>query len=246
MAESEPFIVMVAGFSNYNWNYPAYEKKFGKKNFAHTTNAGRYTVDEHLDEIRSIIPKKRPYLLVGYSMGVSLIIELLNRDKLTNCKGVTLIGGSRYQPTHWFLNFVFSLPVPLIYFFGFLLLLAFPFTYVFTGFNYEKARHSCIEGFTSLIEHKAGEMKKEYNHCIRKVGKEVHGILDENKSIPALFIRLKKDLMVDEADIKYSMTFFEKSKEIIMADDIIHLTHRLDSEFIDLFLKEYAFFVTDD
>ena len=55
MVEDQPFIVLVAGYSNYTKKYPAYKERFGEKNYAHTTNAKRYTVDEHLDEIKSII-----------------------------------------------------------------------------------------------------------------------------------------------------------------------------------------------
>ncbi|MCG3220866.1 MAG: hypothetical protein H7641_05745, partial [Candidatus Heimdallarchaeota archaeon] len=177
------------------------------------------------------------------SMGVSLIIELLNREKLENCKGVTLIGGSRYQPTHWFLNFVFSLSIPLIYFFSLILLMTYPFVLIFTGFNFEKARHACYEGsIKSLVINKAREMKKEYNQCIRKVGLDVKGILKENKDIPALFIRLKEDLMVDEEDLAFTRSFFMKTEEIILSDDIIHLTHEMDSEFIDIFMTQSKFF----
>ena len=242
MTQEEPFIVLVAGYSNYTKQYPSYEKRFGKENYAYTTNVNRYTVDEHLDEIRSIIPKNREYMLIGYSMGASLIIELLNREIIENCKGVTLIGGSRYQPTHWFLNFVFSLPVPFIYFFASILLFAYPFVLIFTGFNFEKARHSCFEGFQSLLEYKAKEMKKEYNQCIRTVGLDINGIMEENKDIPTLIIRLKEDLMVDEEDLEYTRTFFNKTKEIIMPADIIHLTHAMDAEFVDIFMSEREFF----
>ena len=243
MAENQPFIVMVAGYSNYTKKYPAYEERFGKENYAHTTNAKRYTVDEHLDEIRSLIPKDRSYMLVGYSMGASLIIELLNKEKLENCKGITLIGGSRYQPSHWFLNFTFSLPVPIIYFFASIILLTYPFTLIFSGFDFEKARIACYEGsIKSLVINKAREMKKEYNQCIRKVGRNIKGILNENKEIPALFIRLKKDLMVDEEDLEFTRTFFSKTKEIILPDDVIHLTHDMDSEYVEIFMSQSDFF----
>ena len=242
MTNEEPFIVLVAGYSNYTKKYPAYEERFGEENYAYTTNAGRYTVDEHLEETKSLIPENRPYLLIGYSMGVSLIIELFNREKMNNCKGVTLIGGSRYQPTHWFLDFVFSLPVPIMYFFAIILLLTFPFVYLFTGFNYEKARSACYEGLQSFIEYGAQEMKKEYNQCIRKVGLDIEGILKENEEIPALFIRLKEDLMVDEEDLEYTKTFFKKTKEVIMPENIIHLTHAMDAEFIDIFMGQKDFF----
>ncbi len=243
MAEDQPFIVMVAGYSNYTKKYPAYEERFGKENYAHTTNAKRYTVDEHLDEIRSLIPKDRSYMLVGYSMGVSLIIELLNKEKLENCKGITLIGGSRYQPSHWFLTFTFSLPVPFIYFFASIILLTYPFVLLFSGFNFEKARLTCYEGsMKSLVVNNVREMKKEYNQCIRKVGRNITGILKENSTIPTLFIRLNEDLMVDEEDVEFTKTFFKKTKEIILPDDIIHLTHALDSEFIDIFMAQTEFF----
>jgi pimeloyl-ACP methyl ester carboxylesterase len=243
MSEDQPFIVLVAGYSNYTKKYPAYEERFGSDNFAHTTNAKRYTVDEHLDELKSLIPQNRPYMLVGYSMGASLIIELLNREKLENCKGVTLIGGSRYQPSHWFLTFTFMLPIPFIYFFATILLMTYPFVLLFSGFNFEKARLACYEGsMKSLRTNKAREMKKEYNQCIRKVGRNVHGILEENEDIPALFIRLKEDLMVDEEDLQFTKTFFNKTEEIVLAEDIIHLTHAMDAEFIDIIISQKKFF----
>ena len=242
MEDQKHFIVLVAGFSNYHWNYPVYEEKFGIENFAHTTNAKRYTVDEHLEEIESILPENRPYLLVGYSMGVSLIIELMNRKVLSNCKGATLIGGSRYQPTHWFLNFVFSLPAPFIYFFAFLILLSYPIALMINKFSIKNTNHTCVEGLMRLIENKASEMRKEYNQCIRKVGINVKGVLEENKDIPIYIIRLQKDLMVDEKDLEYTKTFFTEVKEKILPANIIHLTHAQDNEFVKMIEEEYEFF----
>ena len=245
MSDQSPFVVLVAGFSNYHWNYPAYQEKYGPDNFAHTTNAGRYTVDDHLDEINSIIPENRPYVLIGYSMGVSLIIELMNRQKLPNCKGAALIGGSRYQPTHWFLNFVFKLPSPFIYFFATLILLSYPIALVINKFSIKNTNHTCVEGLLRLIENKASEMKKEYNHCIRKVGLNIDGVLDENKEIPIYVIRLEKDLMVDEEDLEYTKTFFRNVKEKVLPSDIIHLTHKMDKEFIQMIEEESGFFIVE-
>ena len=74
------------------------------------------------------------------------------------------------------------------------------------------------------------------------MGRNITGILKENSTIPTLFIRLNEDLMVDEEDVEFTKTFFKKTKEIILPDDIIHLTHALDSEFIDIFMAQTEFF----
>ncbi|MHA1667777.1 MAG: hypothetical protein ACTSX6_08845 [Candidatus Heimdallarchaeaceae archaeon] len=242
MQERKPFVVLVAGFSNYKRRYPAYEKKFGKENFSWTTNAKRYTVDEHLDELESIIPRNRKYILVGYSMGASLIIELLSRKKMENCNGVVLIGGARIQPSHWFLNLLFKLPVPVIYMFSIIMALSFPIVLVFSKFNFHKAIPASFEGLYRLIENGAREMKKEYNECIRKVGRNVSDILEENKQIPLLIIRLTKDMMVNDEDLELVKSFFLKKKEKVMPADIIHLTHALDEQFAEIITNELDFF----
>ena len=242
MSTKEPFVILAPGFSNYYREYPAYEERYGKENFAHTTNYKRFTIEEHLDEIESVIPKNRDYILIGYSLGGCNLIELLSRKKLQNCKGVILVGAARILTPHPFLNFLFRLPVPLIYFFATILALFFPINFIISGFNLKKAIPASFEGLVRLIENGAGKMKKEYNYCVRKVGRNVEDILESNKEIPLLVIRLQKDMMIDEEDLNVVKSFFKKSKEKFLPKNIIHLTHKFDSLYIKIIDEHRDFF----
>ncbi|MCE7743280.1 MAG: alpha/beta hydrolase [Candidatus Heimdallarchaeota archaeon] len=236
------FIILVAGFTNYKRKYPIYEERFSKENFAHTTNWKRFSIDEHLEEIESIIPGNREYILVGYSMGGSNILELLGRKHLPKCKGVVLVGSAHIQDVHWFLNFMFLLPVPIMYLFAIIFALLFPMNLVIAGFNLKKAVPASFEGLYMFIKHGARNMKKEYNQCIRKVGRNLSDIKVENKDIPLLIIRLEKDMMVKEEHYETILTWFNQTKIRVLPPDIIHLTHRLDGLFIDMIEEEKEFF----
>ena len=242
MVDTKPFIVLVSGFGNYKRKYPAYDEKLGKEGYAYTTYYKRFTIQEHLDEIHSIIPQDKEYLMIGYSLGASLIVEYLNKYPAENCKGVTLIGGSRIQGSHWFLNFVFKTPVPVILFFSFIMALCFPVVLIASKFNFKKAIPASFEGLYRLIENGPWDMKKAYNTCLRKVGKDVNGVLEQNKKIPVLIIKLVKDMMVNEEDLEYTKSFFNKVKERILPSDIIHLTHKDDKLFLEIVEEETEFF----
>ena len=181
-------------------------------------------------------------MIVGYSMGGCNLIELLSRKALPNCNGIVLVGAARILTPHWFLNFLFKLPVPLIYFFAGLIALLFPFNLIVSGFNLKKAIPASFEGLERLIENGAGKMKKEYNQCVRKVGRNVENILEENKDIPLLIIRIQKDMMVDEEDLATVKSFFNKWDEEILPEHIIHLTHKYDRLYIELIDERKDFF----
>jgi len=242
MVKNDPFMILAAGFSNYDREYPIYEEKFGKENFAHTTNQNRFTIEEHLEEIESLMPKNREYMLIGYSMGGSNILELLGWKNLTRCRGVVLVGAAHIQDVHWFLNFMFRLPVPIIYFFAILIALLFPMNLIIAGFNFKKAVPASFEGLYMFLRYGARNMKKEYNHCIRKVGRNLDDILPENKDIPLLIIRLEKDMMVRDEYYQTVLNWFNKTKMRILPPDIIHLTHRLDNLFISIIEEEKELF----
>jgi len=242
MTKEIPFLMVAAGYSNYTREYPAYIEKFGQENVQWTTNAGRYSIEDHIDELKSKLPIDRPYIITGHSMGGSIIIELMNKEPLVNCRGVSIVGSSRIQPSHWFLNFLFYLPVPIIYLFFGLMALSFPITLIVTRFNFHKAVQASFDGIARLIENGARKMKKEYNGCLRKIGKNVHGILEENKNIPTLFIHLKKDMLVDDEDLEYTKAFFNVRKERIIPADTIHLTHDFDNLVADILGEELDFF----
>ncbi len=238
-----PFITVAAGFSNYHREYPAYVEKFGKENVEWASYAKRYTIEDHLEEIKSHIPSDREYIITGHSMGGSLIIELLTREKLDDrCKGVILVGASRKLYPHPILNFIFRFPVPFIYAFAIFLILIYPIFIIAYKFNMHKATQASFESIIRLVENGAGEMKKEFNNCQRIVGLNVTDILPENKHIPALFIRLKKDMMVHEDDLKETISFFDNAKERIIETDAIHLTHAFDYIVADIINEEMPFF----
>ena len=245
MVETDLFMILVAGYTNYHRKYPVYEEKFGDEKFAHTTNFKRFSIDEHLEELESLIPENREYLLVGYSMGGSNILELLGRKHLTNCRGAVLVGAAHVQDVHWFLNFMFLLPVPIMYLFAIILALLFPMNLIIAGFNLKKAIPASFEGIYMFFKHGARNMKKEYNQCLRKVGRNLSDIKEENKDIPLLIIRLEKDMMVKEEHYETVLTWFNKSKTRVLPPDIIHLTHRLDGLFIDIIEEESEFFGFD-
>ncbi len=242
MSDKEPFMILAHGFSNYKRTHPTFEERYGEDNFAQTTNYNRFSIEDHLEELETIIPEKRPYMLTGYSMGGCNIIELLSRKVLQNCKGVILVGAARIITPHWFLNFLFKLPVPLMYFFASFIALLFPFNLLITGFNLKKAIPASFEGLERLVENGARKMKKEYNQCVRKVGRNVEDILEENKDIPLLIIRLQKDMMVDEEDLATVKSFFNKWDEEILPEHIIHLTHKYDNHYIKLIDDRKDFF----
>ncbi|MCK5141473.1 MAG: alpha/beta hydrolase, partial [Candidatus Heimdallarchaeota archaeon] len=186
--------------------------------------------------------KDKPYILVGHSMGGSIIIELMSRKPLDNCQGVSLNGASRLTLSHWFLNFLFYLPVPIIYSFFALMVVLFPLNFVLTGFNLHKAKQASFEGITRLIENGAREIKKEYNFCLRKIGKDVTSIHKNNINIPTLFIHLKKEMMVDEEDLKFTKSLYNKKRVKIIKSDTMHLTHDFDYVVADLIGEELDFF----
>ena len=242
MPDSKPFVVVAAGFGNYTREYPAYAKKFGKENVIWTSNYKRYTVEDHLEELESKIPKDKPYILVGHSLGGSIIIELMSRKPLNNCQGVSLNGASRRVLSHWFLNFLFYLPVPIIYSFFVLMVILFPLNFVLTGFNLHKAKQASFEGIIRITENGTREIKKEYNYCLRKIGREVTKIHKDNLSIPTLFIHLEKEMMVDEEDLEFTKSLYKNKKVKIIKSDTMHLTHDFDYVVADLIGEELDFF----
>ena len=242
MSDSKPFVVVAAGFGNYTREYPAYVKKFGKENVVWTSNYKRYTVEDHLEELESKIPKDKPYILVGHSLGGSIIIELMSRKALKNCQGVSLNGASRKILSHWFLNFLFYLPVPIIFSFFVLMVILFPLNFVLTGFNLHKAKQASFEGITRLIENGTREIKKEYNFCLRKIGREVSSIHKDSINIPTLFIHLEKEMMVDEEDLEMTKSLYKNKRVKIIKSDTMHLTHDFDYVVADLIGEELDFF----
>ena len=242
MSDKEPFMILAPGYSNYYRKYPAYEERYGKENFAYATNLNRFSVEDHLEELETLIPENRPYMIAGYSMGGCNIIELLSRKVLVNCKGIILVGAARILTPHWFLNFLFKLPVPIIYFFAILIALFFPINLIVSGFNLKKAIPASFEGLYRLIENGARKMKKEYNQCVRVVGRNVSDILEENKDIPLLIIRIQKDMMVDEEDLELVKSFFKRWDEEILPAHIIHLTHKYDPLYIEIIENKKDFF----
>ncbi|MHA1399841.1 MAG: alpha/beta fold hydrolase [Candidatus Heimdallarchaeaceae archaeon] len=243
MDKKQPFITVAAGFSNYSREYPAYIEKFGDENVEWACYAKKYTIEEHIEEIKSHIPNGRPYILTGHSLGGSLLIEMMAREKLDeNCKGVVLIGASRRLYPHPTLNFIFRLPVPLIYAFSIFLMFIYPIFILVYKFNMHKATQASFEGIVRLVENGARDMKKEFNYCLRPIGQDVTDILEENKDIPVLFIRLKKDMMVKEEDLELTKSFFNNWKERIIPSDSIHLTHDFDYIVADILNEEMPFF----
>ncbi|MHA1416906.1 MAG: alpha/beta fold hydrolase [Candidatus Heimdallarchaeaceae archaeon] len=241
--KSVPFFTVAAGFSNYTREYPAYVEKFGKENVEWACYADKYTIEEHIEEIKTHFPNGRPFILIGHSLGGSLIIEMLAKEKMpSECEGVVLVGASRRLYPHPALNFAFRLPVPLVYAFSAFLMLIFPIFLVAYKFNLHKAFHASFEGFWRLVENGAKRMKKEFNYCLRDIGKNVSDILEENKHIPVLFIRLKKDIMIREEDVEETKSFFHKHKERIIPIDTIHLNHEFDSVVADIINEELPFF----
>ena len=155
------------------------------------------------------------------------------------------VGGSRIQESHWFFEYLFRLPVPLIYINGALLTLGFPISLIVNKFNFHKAFQASFDGIWRLIVSGAGNMKKEYWDCLKKIGRDVHGVLEGNKDIPILFVRLEKDLLVNDEDVKYTKTFFNNIKESILPYDSIHLTHDFDYIIADVIGENLDFFGYD-
>ena len=245
MEKKIPFVVVAAGYSNYDREYPAHVEKFGENNVVNTTTKGRFSVQEHIDELHDLLPQDKEYLLIGHSMGIPTIIELMNKIHLKNCRGAVFVAGSRIQETHWFFEFLFRLPVPLIYVTASLLTLLFPINLLVYKFNFHKAFQASFDGIWRLIVSGAGNMKKEYWDCLKKIGQDVHGVLEENKDIPILFLRLAKDKLVNDEDVKYTKTFFKNIKEIILPYDSIHLTHDYDFLVMDVIGEQLDYFGYD-
>ncbi|MCG3217257.1 MAG: alpha/beta hydrolase [Candidatus Heimdallarchaeota archaeon] len=242
MDKDIPFIVVAAGYSNYDREYPAHAEKFGENNVVWTTTKGRFTVQEHIDELHELLPKDKEYLIIGHSMGIPTTIELMNKIPLENCKGAVFVAGSRTQKSHWFFEFLFRLPVPLIYVMGAMLTLMFPINLIVYKFNIHKAFQASFDGIWRLVVSGAGNMKKEYWECVKKIGRDVHNVLEENRDIPILFLRLAKDKLVLDEDVKYTKTFFTNIKEKILPFDSIHLTHDYDYLVLDIIGEEIDFF----
>ena len=80
---------------------------------------------------------------------------------------------------------------------------------------------------------------------MKKIGRNVHHVKEENKDIPVLFVRLKEDLLVDVEDVEYTKSFFNNVRERLLPYDSIHLTHDFDYPVADLIGDELDFFGFD-
>ncbi|MEA2070790.1 MAG: hypothetical protein U9O98_05810 [Asgard group archaeon] len=172
-------------------------------------------------------------------MGGMLIIELLSRKSFENLKGIILVGASRKLKTEQGLNILMKLPWfclwPLAIMFFFFIPITF---FIWWGKTWETYQ----EMYSFLIKDGAKKIHRQYNQTLKKLG-DVNSL--KNPDIPLVVIRLPKDTLVDEKDLKVTEKMFQNYREKIIPSDSIHLDEKFDPITVKLIAEEKDFLQMD-
>ena len=229
-------IFISTGFGGIGREYPDYEAKFGKENVTVIRWDKSCTdIDSHLAKIKETIPKDEPFVLCGHSLGGSLAIELLSREKVPFLQSLVLIGSSRRIKKEQGLEFIMKFPWFFLWPFAVLMALAFPITIFIWR---EKTFDTYYELFKFLGRDGARKIHKQYNLTLKKLG-SAESIADP--TLPVLYVGLPKDSLIDDEDLEYTLNMFKKSKKSIINANSIHLIEKYDPITVEKIAEEAGF-----
>ncbi|MGC9781186.1 MAG: alpha/beta hydrolase [Candidatus Heimdallarchaeota archaeon] len=122
-------IVLATGLGGVGRKYPDYYAKFGEENVTVLCwNKNCTDLESHIQKIKENIPKDTPFVACGHSMGGSIWLELLSREKVPNLKGIVLVGASRKLRSEQGVEFIMKFLWPFLWFFVTLVTIALPIT----------------------------------------------------------------------------------------------------------------------
>ena len=229
--ESKVFIS--TGFGGIGREYPDYEAKFGKENVTVIRWDKTCTdIDSHLAKIKETIPNNEPFVLCGHSLGGSLAIELLSRERIPFLQSLVLIGSSRRIKKEQGLEFIMKFPWFFLWPFAVLMALAFPITIFIWR---EKTFDTYYELFKFLKRDGAKKIHKQYNLTLKKLG-AAKSIIDP--TLPVLYVGLPKDSLIDEEDLEFTLKMFNKSKKSLINANSIHLIEKYDPITVEKIAEE--------
>lgn len=223
--------------------YPDYYAKFGKENVKVLCWDETCTdLESHLKLIRENIPRDQSFVAVGHSMGGSLLLELLARERIPNLKGLVLVGASRRMRSEQGINMIMKFPWFFLWIFTIFITLAFPITILFWR---SKTYDTYRELWRFLTKDGARKIHKQYNLTLKKLGTIKRVV---NPEVPLVVVRLEEDTLIDEDDLEFTKAMFHNVHEQIIQTGSLHLTEKFDpitvekialeAEFLGLITKE--------
>ncbi|HUU78021.1 MAG TPA: alpha/beta hydrolase [candidate division Zixibacteria bacterium] len=219
----ESKVLISTGFGGLGREYPDYEAKFGNENVTVIRWDKTCTdIDSHIAKMKETFPQNDPFVLCGHSLGGSLAIELLSREKITNLQGLVLIGSSRKIKKEQCLEFIMWFPWFCLWPFAILIALAFPITVLIWR---EKTFDTYYELFKFLGRDGARKIHKQYNLTLKKLG-SAESIVDNE--LPVLYVGLIKDSLVDDKDLEFTLNMFKNNRKQIINSNSIHLIEKYD------------------
>ncbi|MBD3189697.1 MAG: hypothetical protein GF308_03595 [Candidatus Heimdallarchaeota archaeon] len=229
-------ILLCTGLGGAGRCYPDYYAKFGEEKVKVLCWDKNCTdLKSHLDFIRANIPENQSFVAVGHSMGGSLLLELLARERIPNLEGLVLVGASRRMRSDQGLNFIMKFPWFFLWIFSILITLAFPITILFWR---SKTYDTYRELWRFLTKDGAQKIHKQYNLTLRKLG-TIKRIL--NPEVPLVIVRLKEDTLIDKKDLAYTKTMFHNVHEQIIKSNSLHLTEKFDPITVEKIALEAKF-----
>ena len=216
-------IVVATGLGGAGRFYPDYEVKFGKENCTVVCWDKTCTnLDSHITKLKANIPKKRPFIGVGHSMGGSIWLELVSRENIPNMTGIVLVGAARTLRTEQGLQFMMKRHWFRLWWLVLMLTFAAPIMiFIWRKKTYDTYR----EMWRFLRKDGARKIHAQYNQTLKKLG----GVTSvKNPDLPLLFVRLNEDTLVDPNDIEFTRKMFNNVREQIIEVNSLHLTEKFD------------------
>ncbi|NHJ86769.1 MAG: hypothetical protein FK734_15000 [Asgard group archaeon] len=229
-------IVVATGLGGAGRFYPDYFVKYGEENVTVVCWDEKCTdLDSHIAKLKTNIPKDKPFVGTGHSMGGSIWLELISRENIPNMKGLVLVGSARTLKSDngvkflmagtwfrlWVLVITLTLIMPIMLF-------------IWRKKTFETYR----EMWRFLLKDGARKIHRQYNLCLKKLG----GVMKvQNPNIPLLVVKLRKDTLVDEDDLNYTKSMFNYVREQIIETDSLHLTEKFDHITVEKIALEAKF-----
>ena len=105
--EIDSQIIVATGLGGAGRFYPDYEVKYGKENCTIVCwDKSCTNLDTHIAKLKANIPKGKPFVGVGHSMGGSIWLELISKENIPNMHGLVLVGAARTLRTSQGLKFM--------------------------------------------------------------------------------------------------------------------------------------------
>lgn len=216
-------IIVATGLGGAGRFYPDYEVKYGKENCTIVCwDKSCTNLDTHITKLKANIPKEKSFVEVGHSMGGSIWLELISRENIHNMRGLVLVGAARTLRTNQGLKFMMKHHWTRIWFIVIFLTLLAPIMWmIWRSKTYDTFR----EMWRFTTKDGAKKIHTQYNQTLKKLG----GVSKvKNPELPLLLVRLEKDTLVDEEDLKFTKAMFKNVREEIIETDSLHLTEKFD------------------